>query len=405
MAVNELIARGVEPIGGNIPQVLNNIQQMQTQRQHNALLQQQADQQSTQFNQGQDDLRLKRSLAQAQWVANGGVTKDQIAQQIPDVQQGFEQLHGPGSWATATDADVQNSAKAAVAHLSSQLGVGPPQPKFEKLGPNDVAGTVGQDGAFKPTYTAPAKVEPEKFGAPFAAVGPNGPGMYERGDRGTMRPATSPDGSPLRPYSAPNESIIKPQVIDVQLPDQTVQQQWVKPGERSGIPIGAPGNPKQKTSDTERTAAGFLERMQKAEPLIGTGKPSVKDFIGFGRIMNGGATTASMGNAMMSEEGQKYYQAASDWVRAKLRKESGAVIGPQEMEQEIRTYFPLPGDSDSVITQKQAARATATDAMLQMAGPAAAKIQNNGPKVGTVEGGYRFKGGNPADRNSWELVK
>jgi hypothetical protein len=30
---------------------------------------------------------------------------------------------------------------------------------------------------------------------------------------------------------------------------------------------------------------------------------------------------------------------------------------------------------------------------------------SGGPKVGTVEGGYRFKGGNPADKNSWELVQ
>ncbi len=28
--------------------------------------------------------------------------------------------------------------------------------------------------------------------------------------------------------------------------------------------------------------------------------------------------------------------------------------------------------------------------------------QGGGPKVGTVESGYKFKGGNPSDKNNWE---
>jgi hypothetical protein len=27
------------------------------------------------------------------------------------------------------------------------------------------------------------------------------------------------------------------------------------------------------------------------------------------------------------------------------------------------------------------------------------------PQPGTIDGGYRFRGGNPADRNSWEKVQ
>jgi hypothetical protein len=29
----------------------------------------------------------------------------------------------------------------------------------------------------------------------------------------------------------------------------------------------------------------------------------------------------------------------------------------------------------------------------------------SGPKIGEVQQGYRFKGGNPADQSSWEKVK
>jgi hypothetical protein len=65
---------------------------------------------------------------------------------------------------------------------------------------------------------------------------------------------------------------------------------------------------------------------------------------------------------------QQYEQAAQAWIRAKLRKESGAAIGVDEMNQEYRTYFPQIGDTADVITQKANARAIATEAMKRSAG-------------------------------------
>ena len=58
----------------------------------------------------------------------------------------------------------------------------------------------------------------------------------------------------------------------------------------------------------------------------------------------------------LNNDQQQLYQAQRDWVRAKLRKESGAVIGEEEMAEEIRTYFPQPGENAELRKQKQKAR-------------------------------------------------
>lgn len=137
-----------------------------------------------------------------------------------------------------------------------------------------------------------------------------------------------------------------------------------------------PGGPveeeKKKETETTRTAAGFLVRMQNAETLLGNYVPSAQDYMAATALYSGGGSlVATAANQMMTPAGQKYYQAAADWVRAKLRKESGAVIGPEEMQSEIRTYFPLPGDDAGVVRQKAQARATAIAAMNKSAAASA----------------------------------
>jgi hypothetical protein len=58
-----------------------------------------------------------------------------------------------------------------------------------------------------------------------------------------------------------------------------------------------------------------------------------------------------------------------------LRKESGAAISPSEFANEAQKYFPQPGDTDSVIRQKQNARETAIKALEIQAGPGANAIR------------------------------
>lgn len=140
------------------------------------------------------------------------------------------------------------------------------------------------------------------------------------------------------------------------------------------IEPGGPADPKNRLAtpptEGERTAANYHGRMQEAEKLIGDFKPSTGDYFAALNLMEGGPIRSGAANVMMSQEGQQFYQAAADWVRAKLRKESGAVISPSEMAQEIKTYFPMPGDTDAVIRQKKKARDQATKGMGEMGGRA-----------------------------------
>ena len=123
-------------------------------------------------------------------------------------------------------------------------------------------------------------------------------------------------------------------------------------------------------TEGERNAAGYLMRMTEASKLL-------DQFEGSGAATYGTQTAAAVPfvggairRAVMTPDQQQYRQAQEDWVRAKLRKESGASIATDEMDREIETYFPMPGEGKEVIAQKRKARATANAAMRQSSGRA-----------------------------------
>lgn len=129
-------------------------------------------------------------------------------------------------------------------------------------------------------------------------------------------------------------------------------------------------SPIQSSNNDERLAAGFFDRMTASEKIMeDVGK---RGFPTYTTSVAGSVPIVgkSAERAVQSADQQKYRQAQEDWVRSKLRKESGAAIGVHEMDDEIRTYFPQPGDSESVIEQKTASRKIAMNAMRRSAGPA-----------------------------------
>ncbi|MES2939205.1 MAG: hypothetical protein V4864_16080 [Pseudomonadota bacterium] len=156
-----------------------------------------------------------------------------------------------------------------------------------------------------------------------------------------------------------------------------------------------------KLTEVQANATQFATRMRDASGVIGGFEkngapwastvaragydPQFPNWIPGGQVASGAAR--GLNNATVPEDAQKYYQAQTNWVSANLRKESGAAIGKDEMAQEIRKWFPQPGDGAEVIAQKTAARKVAEEGMLVQAGPGAKQVSSILERAGSGAGG------------------
>lgn len=146
-----------------------------------------------------------------------------------------------------------------------------------------------------------------------------------------------------------------------------------------------------KFSEGATKAANFANMMRKAEGEINANAPRDAQ----GNVVNQGLPKGFWGwvregivpegfiNTMRPQEYQEYRQAAMQWVRAKLRKESGAAISADEFEGEFETFFPQVGDSQASIDQKARARHQATLGMVAESRGAYQELFG-GPDTGAV---------------------
>lgn len=183
------------------------------------------------------------------------------------------------------------------------------------------------------------------------------------------------------------------------------------------VPASTPNNPFSdggKFNEGEGKAAGFTDRMLQSESILRApnGKPDSTAWLhdqGADWKQSMKSKTPGIGNYLISEDRQKYEQAKRDFINSQLRRESGAAISPSEFESADKQYFPVPGDSQDVINQKASNRRAAVEAMGREGGKAyrpKSIYTADGrvvplPKVGQLKDGWRFKGGDPADPNSW----
>jgi hypothetical protein len=143
----------------------------------------------------------------------------------------------------------------------------------------------------------------------------------------------------------------------------------------------------EKVTDTQRANSGYAARMKAADKIFeGTKsqKPGIVETVVGGMPVVGNEVSANVARGMDGDR-QQSRQAQEDWVRAKLRKESGAVIGEEEMDREIRTYFPQIGDGKEVVKQKANARKQALAGMETASGSAYTPVVNGSAGDWSIE--------------------
>ena len=177
------------------------------------------------------------------------------------------------------------------------------------------------------------------------------------------------------------------------------------------------------STEGSKTALSFARRMTTA----GTSLDKLEETIDpanrvIGYIAGGTGITSEAANRMASPEEQAYATAASDFVTAQLRDESGATIGTDEFDRKYREFFPMPGDSKEQIKLKRSRRNAASQDMRNLSSglyealygegaqqpagqvtPQPAAATNQGaPEVGFIDNGFKFLGGDPSKQSSWE---
>lgn len=204
-------------------------------------------------------------------------------------------------------------------------------------------------------------------------------------DRGIMQwnPTSGkfePTGFQAPAKEGPSDHFTSVTGTDPETGKPTIYTLNTRTGQLESSGVGQTGKNGKGASDGQMTSAMYAARMSSAEKLLSEfeskGAPTlVQEAVG--RIPGVGDLAQ---NALQNPDQQRYRQAQEDWVRAKLRKESGAAIGVKEMQDEINTYFSKPNDSPELKAQKRERRIEAVRLLDLSAGRASDAFNPSTPK-------------------------
>lgn len=129
--------------------------------------------------------------------------------------------------------------------------------------------------------------------------------------------------------------------------------------------------PPKPPSGQEQGALGYYQRAKQADEDLAALED---DITKMGTVAT--AWNQNAPNFLVSKEGQEINRAQRSFTEARLRKESGAAIPPQEYENDRQTYFPMPGDKPETLIQKAKARKIVLESLRIGAGRAYAQYYN-----------------------------
>ncbi len=194
------------------------------------------------------------------------------------------------------------------------------------------------------------KVEkPDEFTAALRAAGidPASPmGQKLAMDR-ALKLASHPQGVSVS-YGSP--------VAGVDTSGNPVFFQPAKGGGQPAIVQGVtPPKADKPLTEAQAKAATFASQMAAAERELGGVKFDQTKLAPQLEV----GLAAGPGNLLVGQEAQRVRQAQEQWAESYLRFKTGAATTKDEVNRNIRTFFPQPGDGPQVVEQKARMRAQA----------------------------------------------
>jgi len=132
-------------------------------------------------------------------------------------------------------------------------------------------------------------------------------------------------------------------------------------------------------TQAQYTVANYASRLDQSTKII---DELENQFIGAASYIG-----EKLPNIMKSSDRQRFEQAQRNFINAVLRRESGAVISPEEFANARQQYFSQPGDSAEVLETKKANRDLVKRNFINEAGPAYNPSNQDPINLGFNQGG------------------